>query len=81
MTGTIGDHGLAIMAARHGLKLEGDLRSDVAPINGLIGAALEAGGDGSSAMKDPTRGGLSSSLHEMAAKSSVGIVSRRARSQ
>jgi len=74
VTGTIGDHGMAIMAARHALALEGDLRSDVAPINGLIRAALAAGGDGIVAMKDPTRGGLSSALHEMAAKGQVGIL-------
>ena len=74
VTGSVGDHGLAIMAARHALKLEGDLRSDVAPINGLIRAALEAGGPAVVAMKDPTRGGLSSALHEMAGKSGVGIL-------
>ena len=74
ITGTIGDHGLAVMAARHGLELEGDLRSDVAPINTLITSAIEAIGDAIAAMKDPTRGGLSSSLHEMAQKSGVGIV-------
>ncbi len=74
ITGTIGDHGLAVMAARHGLQLEGDLISDVAPINGLIAKALDAIGGGIVAMKDPTRGGLSSSLHEMAQKSGVGIV-------
>lgn len=74
VTGTIGDHGLAVMAARHGLALEGDLRSDVAPINKLITIALAEIGEGISAMKDPTRGGISSSLHEMAQKSGVGIV-------
>jgi len=74
VTGTIGDHGMAIMAARHALSLDGDLRSDVAPINGVIRAALGAGGDGVVAMKDPTRGGLSSALHEMAQKSNVGIL-------
>ena len=74
VTGTVGDHGLAILAARHGLGLDGDLRSDVAPINGLIRAALAASPEGIVAMKDPTRGGLSSALHEMAAKSRVGIV-------
>ena len=74
VTGTIGDHGMAIMAARHALALDGDLRSDVAPINGLVRAALQAGGDGIVAMKDPTRGGLSSALHEMAQKSRVGIL-------
>ena len=74
VTGTIGDHGLAVMAVRHELALEGDLRSDVAPLNGLVRAALEAGGEGIVALKDPTRGGLSSALHEMAGKSGVGIL-------
>lgn len=74
VTGTIGDHGMAVMAARHKLELEGDLRSDVAPLNGLIRLALEAGGSDVVAMKDPTRGGLASSLHEMAGKSGVGIL-------
>jgi hydrogenase expression/formation protein HypE len=74
VTGTIGDHGLAIMAVRHSLALEADLRSDVAPLNGLIRSALEAGGDAVSAMKDPTRGGLASVLHEMAGKGRVSIV-------
>jgi len=74
VTGSIGDHGLAVMAARHALKLEGNLRSDVAAINGLVRGALDAGGEGLVAMKDPTRGGLSSALHEMAGKSGVGIL-------
>ena len=74
VSGTIGDHGLAIMATRHQLALEGDLRSDVAPLNGLVRAAIGAGGDGITAMKDPTRGGVASTLHEMAHKSGVGVV-------
>jgi hydrogenase expression/formation protein HypE len=74
VTGTMGDHGFAIMARRKGLELEGDLRSDVAPLNDLIAQALEAGGGAVVAMKDPTRGGLASALHEMAAKSGVGII-------
>jgi len=74
VTGTMGDHGLAIMASRHGLELDGDLLSDVAPLNDLIQIALAAGGDDVVAMKDPTRGGLASALHEMAEKSGVGIV-------
>jgi len=74
VTGTIGDHGLAVMGARHRLDLEGDLVSDVAPINGLVYDAIEAVGDAIHAMKDPTRGGVSSSLHEMASKSKAGIV-------
>jgi len=74
VTGHIGDHGMAIMTRRHDLRLEGDLRSDVAPINGLVRAALAAGGDDVSAMKDPTRGGVAGVLHELAAKGKVGIV-------
>lgn len=74
LTGTIADHGLAVMALRNQLDLEGDLRSDVAPLNHLIRLALAAGADGVVAMKDPTRGGLSSALHELAEKSHVGIL-------
>ncbi|MDO8834001.1 MAG: hydrogenase expression/formation protein HypE [Vicinamibacterales bacterium] len=74
VSGTVGDHGMAVMAARHQLSLDGDLRSDVAPINGLVRAALAAGGAGVVAMKDPTRGGLSSALHDMAEKGRVGII-------
>jgi hydrogenase expression/formation protein HypE len=73
-TGTIGDHGIALMAKRHDLGLDGDLRSDVAPINGLIRAVLAAGGEAVAAMKDPTRGGAASALHEMAGKGGVDIV-------
>ena len=74
VTGTVGDHGMAVMTKRHALGLEGDLRSDVAPINGLVLEALRAGGDDVVAMKDPTRGGMASVLHEMAAKGKVGVV-------
>jgi hydrogenase expression/formation protein HypE len=74
LTGTIGDHGIALMAKRHGLEFASELVSDVAPINGLIRSALAAAADGITAMKDPTRGGVASALHEMAEKSGVGIV-------
>jgi hydrogenase expression/formation protein HypE len=74
VTGGIGEHGLAIMAVRHGLDLDGDLRSDVAPLNGLVRIALDAGGEAIVAMKDPTRGGVAGVLHEMAAKSGVSVV-------
>jgi hydrogenase expression/formation protein HypE len=73
VTGTLGDHGLAVMARRHGLMLDGDLHSDVAPINRLVRAALDVAPGAIVAMKDPTRGGVASALHEMAAKSHVGI--------
>lgn len=74
VTGTVGDHGMALMARRHNLGLDADLVSDVAPINGLIAAALAAFPGGVTAMKDPTRGGVASALHEMASKSKVSIV-------
>ncbi len=74
VTGTLGDHGMAVMASRHGLGLEVTLVSDVAPINGLIRAAIDAEPGAITAMKDPTRGGVAGVLHEMAAKGRVGIV-------
>jgi len=74
LTGTIADHGIAVLTARRDLRIEGDLRSDVAPLNGLVRAALLAGGDDVVAMKDPTRGGVASALHEMAEKGKVGIL-------
>ena len=74
VTGTIGDHGMAVMAARHQFEFRDELHSDVAPLNTLIRRALTAGGEDVSAMKDPTRGGVASALHEMAEKSKVGIV-------
>ncbi|HEU0032578.1 MAG TPA: hydrogenase expression/formation protein HypE [Kofleriaceae bacterium] len=74
VTGTMGDHGLAILATRGELALDTPLVSDVAPLNGLVRRVLSVGGDAIVAMKDPTRGGLASALHEMADKSGVGIV-------
>lgn len=74
VTGTIGDHGMAVMASRHGLALDAELTSDVAPINDLIRTALEVGRHAITAMKDPTRGGVAGTLHEMASKSGVGIL-------
>jgi hydrogenase expression/formation protein HypE len=74
VTGTVGDHGMAVMTKRRDLQIEGDLRSDVAPVNGLVRAALAAGGDAVVAMKDPTRGGLASVLHEFAQKAKVGVL-------
>ena len=56
VTGTIGEHGLAVLATRAELALETTLASDVAPLNGLVRNLLAAGGAGVVAMKDPTRG-------------------------
>ena len=79
VTGTLGDHGLAVLAARNDLELEGHLASDVAPLFDLVGRALHVGGSDIVAMKDPTRGGLVGALKEMASKSRVGIVIEEAR--
>jgi hydrogenase expression/formation protein HypE len=74
VTGTLGDHGLAVLSARHGLGLEGELRSDVAPLNGLVRAALRAADGAVHAMKDPTRGGVTGALSEMAEKARVAVL-------
>lgn len=79
VTGTIGDHGLAVLGARHALGLDGDLSSDVAPLGGLVRAALAAGGDDVHALKDPTRGGVIAALSELAHRSGVGMVIDEAR--
>lgn len=71
VTGTIGDHGMALLACREEFHLETGLESDVAPIWPLIERALAAGGV--KAMKDPTRGGLAAVLNEMAGKANVTI--------
>jgi hydrogenase expression/formation protein HypE len=70
-SGTLGDHGLAIMAERAGLSFGEQIRSDVAPLWGLVSRALEAGSI--HAMKDPTRGGFASAINEMARKSGVSV--------
>ncbi len=72
VTGTIGDHGIAIIAHREGFKFGTELKSDVAPIWHTVEAALAVGGI--TAMKDPTRGGVANVLNEMAKKSGVRIV-------
>jgi hydrogenase expression/formation protein HypE len=73
VSGTIGDHGMAIMSVREGLEFESQIRSDCAALNGLIADVLEAAGAGVHAMRDPTRGGLASTLNEIALASGVGI--------
>ena len=72
ITGTIGDHGIAVLAKREDFHFRTELRSDVAPIWGTVKAALDAAdGAAITAMKDPTRGGVASALNEMAHKSGV----------
>jgi hydrogenase expression/formation protein HypE len=73
VSGTIGDHGMAIMSVREGLEFESQIRSDCAALNGMIAAVLDAAGSAVHAMRDPTRGGLASTLNEIAQSSGVGI--------
>jgi hydrogenase expression/formation protein HypE len=73
ISGTIGDHGMAIVSVREGLEFESQIRSDCAALNGLIAEVLDAAGAAVHAMRDPTRGGLASTLNEIAAASGVGI--------
>ncbi len=70
-SGTLGDHGIAIMACREGFDLGEQIRSDVAPLWGMMEKVLDAGTI--HAMKDPTRGGFASAINEMAKKSGVCI--------
>ena len=72
VSGPIGDHGIAILTAREGLRLETDLVSDSAPLNGLCTAMLDAA-SGVHVLRDPTRGGLATALNDIARQSSVGI--------
>ena len=73
VSGTIGDHGMAIMSVREGLEFESQIRSDCAALNGMIAEVLAAAGAAIHAMRDPTRGGLASTLNEIAAASGVGV--------
>jgi hydrogenase expression/formation protein HypE len=73
VSGTIGDHGMAIMSVREGLEFESEIRSDCAALNGMIAAVLDAVGPSVHAMRDPTRGGLSATLNEIATASQVGV--------
>ena len=73
LSGTLGDHGMAIMVARGGLELELDLESDTAPLHDLAAQALTAGGTGVRCLRDPTRGGLATVLNELAMSAGVGV--------
>jgi hydrogenase expression/formation protein HypE len=73
VSGTMGDHGMAIMSVREGLEFESQIRSDCAALNGMIAEVLDAVGDAVHTMRDPTRGGLASTLNEIASSSNVGI--------
>ncbi|NWG10356.1 hydrogenase expression/formation protein HypE [Candidatus Bathyarchaeota archaeon] len=73
LSGTIGDHGLAVLSAQEGLSFGSGIKSDVKPLNRMIQRLLDEVG-GIVAMKDPTRGGLSDALNEFSEKSHLGIL-------
>ncbi|MBT9497100.1 MAG: hydrogenase expression/formation protein HypE, partial [Zoogloea sp.] len=73
VSGTLGDHGMAIMAQRENLAFESEIRSDTAALHGLIADMLAAVPQ-TRVLRDPTRGGLAATLNEIAQQSGVGIV-------
>ena len=73
VSGTIGDHGMAIMSVREGLEFESEIVSDSAALNGLV-ADMVSASDQIHVLRDPTRGGVASSLNEIAQSSNVGVV-------
>ena len=72
LSGTLGDHGIAVISTREGLEFSTDIRTDAAPLNHLVRAVLEAAPD-VRCFRDPTRGGLASTLNELAGASGVSI--------
>jgi hydrogenase expression/formation protein HypE len=73
INGTIGDHSIAVISAREGLSFAGQVESDCAPLNKLINSVLVAVPERVKVMRDPTRGGVASTLNEIASASNVDI--------
>jgi hydrogenase expression/formation protein HypE len=73
LSGSAGDHGIAIMLAREALEIETEIQSDTAPLHTLVAALLETIGERLHCLKDPTRGGVATALNEMALASEVAI--------
>jgi hydrogenase expression/formation protein HypE len=73
LSGTMGDHGIAVLSARGDLGFDADVASDVAPLNELVTTMLKTGAR-IHVLRDPTRGGVATTLNEIAQQSKVGIV-------
>ncbi len=73
LSGFLGDHEMAVLSQREGFKFQGELKSDCAPLNDLVGKMLDAC-PAMKCMRDPTRGGLATTLNEIASMSNVGMV-------
>ncbi|HBA73250.1 MAG: hydrogenase expression/formation protein HypE [Geobacteraceae bacterium GWC2_55_20] len=76
ISGTIGDHGIAVMAGREGLEVGTDIVSDSAALNGLAADIIAAVGDSLHVLRDPTRGGVATTIKEIAQQSAVSITLR-----
>jgi len=74
LSGPIGDHGITILLARGELDMEGDLRSDTRCVFPMVSAVVQAAGSGIRWMRDPTRGGVATSLNELARDCGLGVV-------
>jgi hydrogenase expression/formation protein HypE len=72
INGTIGDHGMAVLCKREGLKFENEIQSDSASLHGLVAKMLDRGSL-IHVLRDPTRGGVATSLNEIAQQSRVGV--------
>ena len=73
LSGTLGDHGMAVLSRREGLAFESPIVSDTAALHELVALILKKSGNAANAMRDPTRGGLAATLNEWAESSRVGI--------
>ena len=77
VSGCVGDHGMAVMSQRENLEFEGEIASDCAPLHGLVDAMLASSAAEGEApihcLRDPTRGGVATTLNEIAARSQVGM--------
>src|SRR6202789_1280568 len=78
LSGYIGDHGMAIMSQREGLEFEGAIESDCASLNGLVASMLSTppAGEFIHCLRDPTRGGMATTLNEISKRANVGMVLR-----
>jgi len=73
INGTVGDHGMAVLASREGLELESDIHSDCAELYSLVEVMLAVGGESIHVLRDPTRGGVATTLKEIALQSEVDL--------
>ena len=73
ISGNVGDHGIAVMAGREGLDVGTDVVSDSAALNGLVAEIIRAAGDALHVLRDPTRGGVATTIKEIALQSGVSI--------